>query len=183
MEMATNDSSPPKVQRSLKGFTTILASAACEWFLIFLLFIDAALSYLLTRFAHYCELQIPCILCSRLDHVFGNEKPGFYWNLLCSNHRSEISSLISCNIHGKLVDCRGMCENCLSSHIEENKSNSDMRRLFLGKLGFNPQVLEIAVPRAHFSTGILPLLLNVLGCVYVVINLGFQDQMPKDYTP
>ena len=85
VEMATNDSSPPKVQRSLKGFTTILASAACEWFLIFLLFIDAALSYLLTRFANYCELKIPCILCSRLDHVFGNEKPGFYWNLLCSN--------------------------------------------------------------------------------------------------
>ena len=138
MEMATNGTSPPKVQRNLKGFTTVLAFAACEWFLIFLLFIDAALSYLLTRFAHYCELQIPCILCSRRDHVFGNEKPGFYWNLLCSNHRSEISSLISCNIHGKLVDCRGMCENCLSSHIEENKCNSDMRRLFLGKLGFNP---------------------------------------------
>ncbi|XP_022728231.1 probable myosin-binding protein 4 [Durio zibethinus] len=138
MEMATNGALPSKVQRNLKGFSTVLKSAACEWFLIFLLFIDAALSYLLTRFARYCELQIPCILCSRLDHVFGNEKPGFYWNLLCSNHRSEISLLISCNIHGKLVDGRGMCENCLSSHIEENKSNSDTQRPFVGKLGFDP---------------------------------------------
>ncbi|XP_021279585.1 probable myosin-binding protein 4 isoform X2 [Herrania umbratica] len=135
--MATNGTSPPKVQRNLKGFTTVLRTAACEWFLIFLLFVDAILSYLLTRFAHYCELQIPCILCSRLDHIFGNEKPGFYRNLLCTNHRSEISSLISCNIHGKLVDGRGMCEICLSSHSEENKSNSGMQRLFLGKLGFD----------------------------------------------
>ncbi|OMP06197.1 hypothetical protein COLO4_08269 [Corchorus olitorius] len=135
--MATYCTSAPKIQRNFKGFATALKSAACEWFLIFLLFIDAGLSYLLTKFAHYCELQIPCILCSRLDHVFGNEKPGFYRNLLCSNHRSEISSLISCNIHGKLVDGRGMCENCLSSHIEENKSNSDLQSLVLGKLGFD----------------------------------------------
>ncbi|EOX94539.1 Uncharacterized protein TCM_004165 [Theobroma cacao] len=135
--MATNGTSPPKVQRNLKGFTTVLRTAACEWLLIFLLLIDAVLSYLLTRFAHYCELQIPCILCSRLDHIFGNEKPGSYRNLLCGNHRSEISSLISCNIHGKLVDGQGMCEICLSSHIEENKSNSDRQRLFLGKLGFD----------------------------------------------
>ncbi|XVF32437.1 hypothetical protein REPUB_Repub17cG0082900 [Reevesia pubescens] len=137
--MARNATSLPKVQRNLKVFATVLKSAACEWFLIFLLFVDAALSYLLTRFAHYSELQIPCILCSRLDHVFGNEKPGFYRNLLCSNHRSEISSLISCTIHGKLVDGRSMCKNCLASHFVENKSNSNIQRLLLGKLGFDPE--------------------------------------------
>ncbi|XVE77882.1 hypothetical protein DITRI_Ditri13aG0099400 [Diplodiscus trichospermus] len=154
--MATNGTSTPKAQRNLKGFTTVLKSAACEWFLIFLLFIDAALSYLLTRFAHYCELQIPCILCTRLDHVFGNEKPGFYWNLLCSNHRSEISLLISCNIHGKLVDGHGMCENCLSSHIEDKKSNSDMQRLFLGKLGSDPAVFGNYSSQSSFFNTDLP---------------------------
>ncbi|KAL1155895.1 hypothetical protein V6Z11_A08G055500 [Gossypium hirsutum] len=134
--MATNSTS--HVKRNLKGFTSALKSAACECFLIVLLFFYAAFSYLLTRFAHYCGLQAPCILCSRLDHVFGNEKPGYYWNLFCSNHRSEVSSLVSCNIHGKLVDGHGMCDNCLSSDIEENKSNSDIQRVSLENLGFEP---------------------------------------------
>ncbi|XVF71945.1 hypothetical protein PTKIN_Ptkin12aG0080700 [Pterospermum kingtungense] len=56
--MATNGTSTLKVQRNLKGFTTVLKSAACE-----------------------------------------------------CNHRSEISSLISSNIHGKLVDGHGF-GNC-----------------------------------------------------------------------
>ncbi|GFZ19772.1 lateral signaling target-like protein [Actinidia rufa] len=104
----------------------ILSSMAAEWLLIFLLFIDAALSYLLTKFAHYCELQTPCLLCSRLDHVFGNEKPEFYRSLLCSNHRIEISSLISCHIHGKLADAPAMCEECLMSFEKQNKTNCQL---------------------------------------------------------
>lgn len=131
--MAANCTSFVKVQWKLQRFTTVLKSAACEWFLILLLFIDAVFSYLLTKFAHYCKLQVPCILCSRLDHVLGNEKPGFYRNLLCSNHRSEISSLISCHIHGKLVDGCGVCEECLFSFTTKAKSNPDMHRLLVGK--------------------------------------------------
>ncbi|KAL4309300.1 hypothetical protein GQ457_01G051570 [Hibiscus cannabinus] len=126
------------VLRTLKGFTAVLKSAACECFLIVLLFADAALAYLLTRFANYCGLQSPCIICSRLDHVFRSEEPGYYWNLFCSKHRSEISSLISCNIHRKLVDGRSVCENCLSSHIEETKSYLDMQRVSLGNFGIDP---------------------------------------------
>ncbi|MBA0699081.1 hypothetical protein Goari_000750 [Gossypium aridum] len=105
--------------------------------LIFLLFIDAAFSYMVTSFAQYCELQIPCILCSRLDHVFGNAKDGFYRTLFCRSHRSEISFLLSCNIHDKLVDSSGMCDECLASHVEGNESNSDMKRLVSGKLGYD----------------------------------------------
>ncbi|GMJ01312.1 hypothetical protein HRI_003800400 [Hibiscus trionum] len=134
--MAMDDTS--HVRRYLKGFTTALKSAACECFLIVLLFVDAALSYLLTRFAQYCGLQSPCIICSRLDHVFRNEEPGYYWNLFCSKHRSEISALISCNVHGKLVDGRSVCGNCLSSCIEETKFTSDMQRVSLGNLRFDP---------------------------------------------
>ncbi|XP_039003049.1 probable myosin-binding protein 4 isoform X2 [Hibiscus syriacus] len=139
------------VQRILEGFATVLKSAACECFLILLLFVDAALAYTLTRFAHYCGLQSPCIVCSRLDHVFRNEEPGYYWNLFCSRHISEISSLISCNIHGKLVDGHSVCENCLSSHINlpcrlkcqtgatkiDDKSSTPAETR-IGKTGFDP---------------------------------------------
>ncbi|KAJ6412225.1 hypothetical protein OIU84_005310 [Salix udensis] len=134
--MAATGTSFVKVQRNLLRFMTILQSAACEWFLIFLLFIDAALSYLLTKFASYCRLQIPCMFCSRLDHFLGNEKPGFYQNVICSNHRSEISSLISCHIHGKLSDGYGMCEECLLSSTMKSKSSADIERLLMGKYGF-----------------------------------------------
>jgi hypothetical protein len=125
-----------KAKRSALGFTVVRTSAACEWFLIFLL-VDAVLSYLLTKFASYCNLEEPCILCSRLDHLLGNEKPKFYLHLLCSNHRSEISSLISCHIHGKLSDGSGMCEGCLLSFTLTNKSNPETHRLLVGILGMD----------------------------------------------
>ncbi|GMI69315.1 hypothetical protein HRI_000600800 [Hibiscus trionum] len=135
--MAATATSFPGVQRNLKEFLRVLKYAACEWILIFLLFVDAAFSYMLTSFARYCELQIPCILCSRLDHVFGNVKDRYYRTLFCRDHRSELSFLFSCNVHDKLVDGRGMCEDCLSSYIEGLKSNSDMQRLFAGELEYD----------------------------------------------
>ncbi|KAG8370766.1 hypothetical protein BUALT_Bualt13G0017600 [Buddleja alternifolia] len=116
------------------GFMTLLSSAACEWFLIFLLFLDALFSYLLTKFAHYCDLETPCPLCSRIDHFFGEKKPGCCWSLLCSNHKEEISSLVSCSIHSKLVDVNGMCEECLMPIAMQNKSNSESYKLLVGKL-------------------------------------------------
>ncbi|KAF8388191.1 hypothetical protein HHK36_026857 [Tetracentron sinense] len=133
--MATQRTSSVKVQRDFRGFTTVLASAVLEWLLIFLLFVDAIFSYLVTKFARYYKLQIPCLLCSRLDHVLGDEKPGFYRNLICGEHKLEISSLVLCHIHGKLADVHGMCEGCLFSFATENKSNSETYRLLVGKLG------------------------------------------------
>ncbi|KAI9399060.1 hypothetical protein POPTR_002G042500v4 [Populus trichocarpa] len=135
--MAATGTSFIKVQRNLQRFTTVLQSAACEWFLLFWLLIDAVLSYLLTKFASYCGLQIPCMFCSRLDHFLGNEKPGFYKKLICSNHRSEISSLISCHIHGKLADGYGMCEECLLSSTMKSVPSPDINRLLMGKFGFD----------------------------------------------
>ncbi|KAL5792800.1 hypothetical protein ACOSP7_001394 [Xanthoceras sorbifolium] len=126
-----------KAHRNVQGFATILTSTACEWFLIFLLLINAVFSYLSTKFARYCQLQLPCIFCSRLDHVLGNEKHEFYRNLLCSNHRSEISSLVSCHIHGKLADGHDMCDDCLFSFSKKSNSNLEMNKLVLGKLGFD----------------------------------------------
>ncbi|XP_031277866.1 probable myosin-binding protein 4 [Pistacia vera] len=135
--MAAKGMSYVKAQRNMQGFTTILTSTACEWVLIFLLLIEAVYSFLLTKFAGYCKLQSPCILCSRLDHVLGNERPEFYRNLICSNHRLEISSLICCHKHGKLGDGCAMCDDCLLSFSTKNNSNLDMHRLLFGKLGFD----------------------------------------------
>ncbi|GMP60958.1 hypothetical protein CsSME_00023617 [Camellia sinensis var. sinensis] len=116
-------------------FTMALASAVLEWLLISMLFIDAIFSYLVTKFARYCKLQVPCLLCSRLDHVLGNEKLGFYWDLICGDHKFEISSFVLCRVHNKLADVHRMCESCLFSFATINKSNSETYRLLVGKLG------------------------------------------------
>ncbi|KAJ4969255.1 hypothetical protein NE237_015956 [Protea cynaroides] len=135
--MATSGTSSFKVHRCSRGFRIVLASAVLEWLLIFLLFIDAIFSYMVTKFAQYCELKIPCLLCSRLDHVIGDEKPGFYRNLICGDHKLEISSLVFCHIHDKLADVHGLCEACLFSFATENKSNAETCRLLVGKLGMD----------------------------------------------
>ncbi|XP_014510844.1 myosin-binding protein 1 [Vigna radiata var. radiata] len=121
--------------KRMKGFISHLTSAACEWFLIFLLLLDALLSYMLTKFASYCRLQLPCLLCSRLDHILGRERPEFYDNLFCSNHKSEISSLVLCHIHGKLANGHKMCDDCLLSVNAKTKTNGKSHRLLVGKFG------------------------------------------------
>ncbi|BAT95517.1 myosin-binding protein [Vigna angularis] len=121
--------------KRMKGFISHLTSAACEWLLIFLLLLDALLSYMLTKFASYCRLQLPCLLCSRLDHILGRERPEFYDNLFCSNHKSEISSLVLCHIHGKVANGHKMCDDCLLSVNAKTKTNGKSHRLLVGKFG------------------------------------------------
>ncbi|OVA14683.1 Zein-binding domain [Macleaya cordata] len=133
--MDTQRSSSYKVQMNYPGIKAVLTSAVLEWFLIFLLYINALFSYLVTKFARSFKLQTPCLLCSRLDHVVGDAKPGFYRDLICGSHKSEISSLVFCNVHNKIADVHGLCEGCLFSFATENKSNSETFRLLVGKLG------------------------------------------------
>ncbi|GKV27318.1 hypothetical protein SLEP1_g36503 [Rubroshorea leprosula] len=117
------------------GLGRALASAALEWLLIFMLFVDAIFSYLITKFAVCYKLQTPCLLCSRLDHVLGNKKLKFYWDLICGHHKLEISSLVYCHAHNKLVDVHEICESCFFSFATTNKSNAETYRLLVGKLG------------------------------------------------
>ncbi|PWA67440.1 zein-binding domain-containing protein [Artemisia annua] len=100
--------------------------AACEWFLMFWMFIDAALAYSLTKFAKRCQLEIPCLLCSRLNPFGKNdEEPGpcSYLHLFCNKHQQNISYLIYCNLHNELVDAREMCEDCFGSVTLQSQSN------------------------------------------------------------
>ncbi|XP_010528817.1 PREDICTED: myosin-binding protein 1-like [Tarenaya hassleriana] len=136
-EMAATQVSSVKSRTASRSFTRALAKAFSEWLLIFMLFVNAIFSYLITKFADYSELQQPCLLCSRLDHILGKKRLKHHWDLICSKHKSEISSLVYCHAHDKLVDVHGMCETCLFSFATINKSNAETYRLLVGKLGEN----------------------------------------------
>lgn len=127
-------------QKDSLSIASSLVSAMHEWLLLFMLFIDAIFSYLVTTFARYFRLQIPCLLCSRLDHILGKERPGFVWDLLCNKHKLKVSSLVFCKLHNNLVDVHRTCENCLFSSAEtKNEPNAETYRLLIGKLGNDPQ--------------------------------------------
>ncbi|KAL6012412.1 hypothetical protein ACLOJK_002899 [Asimina triloba] len=134
--MASRNSSI-SVEKQSSGITSVLASAAFEWLLIFLLFLEAFFSFLVTRFARFCELQTPCLLCPRLDHIFGIEKPGFYWDLICHEHKLEISSLVYCCTHGKLNDIRGMCKGCVSSFSAKKVADSETDKCAVGFIEYS----------------------------------------------
>ena len=105
-----------------------------------MLFANSIFTYVITKFADYSQLQSPCLICSRLDHILGNTKDlkTSHWDMFCSKHKSEISSLVYCHAHGKLVDVRGMCEACLVSFDTTNKSNAESYKLLVGKLDDQP---------------------------------------------
>ncbi|CAN1233479.1 Myosin-binding protein 1 [Linum perenne] len=126
---------PPASSRKSLDIRSVLASAVLEWLLILMLLVNATFSYLISTFAQYCGLQAPCPQCSRLDHILGSRKLKHYWDLVCRNHKLEISSLVLCHAHNTLVDVHGMCETCLFSFATTNKSNAETYRLLVGKLG------------------------------------------------
>ncbi|KAL5210268.1 hypothetical protein ABZP36_005891 [Zizania latifolia] len=99
----------------------LLSSATLEWVLVLLLLLEGLLSYLVTTFARVCKLQPPCPMCTRLDHVLGKARPGFYRDLMCNSHKAEASSWAFCHTHQKLVDVHSMCEPCLASFATQDK--------------------------------------------------------------
>ncbi|KAM1526252.1 hypothetical protein ACFX10_010608 [Malus domestica] len=137
--MAASGTSSALSRKAPQDWSKALVYAFFEWLLIFVLFVDAIFSYIITKFAYYCGLRAPCLLCSRIDHVLGKEKRGYYWDLFCGNHKSEISSLVLCRAHNKLVDVHGMCESCVFSFATINRSNAETYRLLVGKLGDDPK--------------------------------------------
>ncbi|CAH8356005.1 unnamed protein product [Eruca vesicaria subsp. sativa] len=121
-----------------RSFTGALSLAFNEWLLMLMLFINSIFSYVITRFADSSNLQSPCMMCASLDHILGKTTKHLkrsHWDMVCSKHKSEISSLVYCHAHSKLVDVRGMCEACLFSFATTNKSNAETYRLLVGKLG------------------------------------------------
>ncbi|CAM0876901.1 unnamed protein product [Alopecurus aequalis] len=116
-------------------FSALLSSAALEWVLMLLMLLEGLLSYLSTSFARLCNLQPPCPMCSRLDHVLGGEPRHRYRDLMCGSHKAEASSWAFCHVHQNLADVHGMCEACLLSFAADHKSNLETYRSLVGKLG------------------------------------------------
>lgn len=142
-EMGQKNNLSFKSSSYFHGLSQALEFAASEWLLMFLLFIDACFTYLIAKVASYFQLQGPCLLCSRYDHVLVKDKKGIYWNSICTHHKSEISSVVCCHVHDKLVDARGICENCLLSSATKNKFSDEAYRLLVGKVKSNPLLEDI----------------------------------------
>ncbi|KAK4350475.1 hypothetical protein RND71_029788 [Anisodus tanguticus] len=82
--------------------------AVLEWVMILILFIDGFLALFTNEFAKFFELKVPCLLCTRIDHIFIKRNSSFYYNdSICEVHK-DISSLAYCHVHKKLSDIRNV---------------------------------------------------------------------------
>lgn len=121
------------VEENLGKFPQFLIYAVLEWVMIILLFIDGFLSFIANEYARFFELRIPCLLCTRIDHVLVNRNSGFYCNeSICEVHKKDISSLAYCHVHKKLSDIRNMCEGCLLSFATGKENDFDRYNSLVG---------------------------------------------------
>ncbi|CAN1183076.1 Probable myosin-binding protein 6 [Linum perenne] len=123
------------VEQELGKFSHFVIYALLEWFLILVLFIDGFLAFFAKEYAKFFELRVPCLLCTRIDHVFLRKRRDLYLNeTICDSHRKHVSSLAFCHIHKKLSDIRTMCEGCLLSFATGKESSSDTYKSLVGIL-------------------------------------------------
>ena len=123
------------VEQELGKVPKFFIYAVLEWMMIFVLFIDGFLAFFANEFAKFFELPIPCLLCSRIDHVLVRRNADFYYNdSICKDHKKNVSSLAFCHAHKKLSDIRNMCESCLLSFATEKESDCDTYKSLLGIL-------------------------------------------------
>ncbi|XP_023541661.1 probable myosin-binding protein 5 [Cucurbita pepo subsp. pepo] len=124
------------VEQELGKFPHFIVCAVLEWVLIALLFLDGFVSFLANEFAKFFELRVPCLFCTRIDHVFlGKNADNFYYNnAICEGHKKDISSLAFCHNHKKLSDIRKMCEVCLLSFATGKESDCDTYKSLVGIL-------------------------------------------------
>ncbi|CAL5374766.1 unnamed protein product [Camellia sinensis] len=123
------------VEQELGKFPHFVIYAILEWILIIFLFIDGFLAFISNEFAKVFELKIPCLLCTRIDHILVHKNSNSCYNdSICEIHKRDISSLAYCHVHRKLSDIRGMCEGCLLSFATEKESDTDTYKSLAGVL-------------------------------------------------
>ncbi|XP_023000843.1 probable myosin-binding protein 5 isoform X2 [Cucurbita maxima] len=133
--MATKRSFTRFVEQEMGKFPHFVVCAVLEWVLIILLFIDGFVAFLASEFAKFFELRVPCLFCTRIDHVFVNKNADFYYNnAICESHKKDVSSLAYCHNHKKLSDIRKMCEVCLLSFATEKESDCNTYKSLVGIL-------------------------------------------------
>ncbi|CAI9112443.1 OLC1v1012895C1 [Oldenlandia corymbosa var. corymbosa] len=128
--------------------------AILEGLMIILLFIDGILSFISNELAKLCDLRIPCLLCTRIDHVLVHRNPGFYYNeSICEVHKKDISSLAYCHVHKKLSDIRNMCDGCLLSFATEKDSDTDRYKSLVGILHKDIDCFVEDDPKNYLKSG------------------------------
>ncbi|KAJ0255815.1 myosin-binding protein 6 [Hirschfeldia incana] len=123
------------VEQELGSFPKFLIYTVLEWILITTLFIDGVLAFLSNQYARFFDLNAPCLLCTRIDHVLIPRDPHFYYNeSICDSHKKKVSSLAYCHVHKKLSEIKHMCEGCLLSFATEKESDCDTYKSLIGIL-------------------------------------------------
>lgn len=130
------------LHRRTHRVTSALAHAALEWTLIALLLLNGLLTHAVARFAAYFGLTPPCLLCARVDSLFGSageEEDGgdeaaagdarWLRGVLCGAHAAEISGMGYCLRHRRLVaEAADVCAGCLSSWNKETRDGGSAEK-------------------------------------------------------
>lgn len=123
------------VEQELGSLPHFLIYTVLEWSLIIILFIDGFIAFLSNQFAKFFDLNIPCLLCTRIDHILVPRDPQSYYNeSICDSHKKKVSSLAYCHVHKKLSEIKHMCEGCLLSFATEKDSDCDTYKSLIGIL-------------------------------------------------
>lgn len=119
----------------LGNTSQIVIYTILEWTMIVLLFVDGLLAFLSNEFAKFFNLRVPCLLCTRIDHILVHCDPTFYYNdSMCEIHKKDLSSLAYCHMHKKLSDIRNMCQGCLLSFATGKETDCDKYKSLVGIL-------------------------------------------------
>lgn len=124
------------LEQRLGKFPDFLIYYMLEWIIMFMILVAGILAIVSDYFAEFCELKIPCLLCTKIDQVLVHKNPDFYYqNSVCQAHKEDMASLAFCNMHKKLSDIRSMCEGCLVWFtIEKERSG------FIGDIRKSPNI-------------------------------------------
>ncbi|XP_068636209.1 probable myosin-binding protein 5 [Aristolochia californica] len=118
-------------------FPAWVVYAFLECFLIILLFLDGFISFFSQGFARFFGLKVPCLFCTKIDHLFTRHDPDLYYqDNICDSHALEVSFLAYCHVHRRLANVSRMCKGCLLSFaITDNRTTSDTYRNLVDILG------------------------------------------------
>lgn len=140
------------VEQELGTVPKFFIYAVLECTMILLLFMDGFLAFFANEFAKFFELPVPCLLCTRIDHLFVRRNADFYYtDSICMNHKKNVSSLAFCHAHKKVSDIRNMCESCLLSFATEKESDCDTYKSLLGILHKDIELLVDEDHEVHLS--------------------------------
>ncbi|GMJ15116.1 hypothetical protein like AT1G74830 [Hibiscus trionum] len=123
------------VEQELGSVPKFFVYAVLEWIMIFMLFIGGFVASIANGFAKIFDLPVPCLVCTRLDHLFFGTTNDFHFNdSICDSHKKSVSCLAFCHAHKKLSDIRHLCEGCLLSFATERETDCDRYKSLLGIL-------------------------------------------------